>query len=292
MGVYSIKDLEKISGVKAHTIRIWERRYHIVVPNRTETNIRLYSDSDLKRLLNIAILNKNGYKISHIANLEDNRLKEKVLDLCLDAKKEDIQIESLMFSMLELDETKFNSVLSQSIMKRGFENTVEKILFPFLDRIGILWQAGSVSPAQEHFMSNLIRQKLIVAIDHEMENIKNDKLIVFFLAEGEVHEIGLLFYSLIARKEGFKVLYLGGSVPFEDLVKLNQIKHADAFFSSFISPPENNDLEILLDRYKKEFPETYFFISGLQVKEYDKKLPDNFKEVSSVDNFKKFLEKL
>ncbi len=292
MGVYSIKDLEKISGVKAHTIRIWERRYHIVVPQRTETNIRLYSDSDLKRLLNIAILNKNGYKISHIANLEDNRLKERVLDLCLDTKNIDIQIESLMISMLELNEGKFNSVLTQSIMKRGFENTVEEILFPFLDRIGILWQAGSVSPAQEHFMSNLIRQKLIVAIDQEMKNAKNDKLIVFFLVEGEVHELGLLFYSLIARKEGFNVLYLGGSVPFEDIIVVKQLKKVDAFFSSFISPPENDDLESVFNMYKKEFPNTNFYVSGLQVKNYRNQLPDKFTEISSVDSFKTALIKL
>ncbi len=292
MGVYSIKDLEKISGVKAHTIRIWERRYHIVVPQRTETNIRLYSDSDLKRLLNIAILNKNGYKISHIANLEDNRLKERVLDLCLDTKNIDIQIESLMISMLELNEGKFNSVLTQSIMKRGFENTVEEILFPFLDRIGILWQAGSVSPAQEHFMSNLIRQKLIVAIDQEMKNAKNDKLIVFFLVEGEVHELGLLFYSLIARKEGYNVLYLGGSVPFEDIIMVKQLKKVNAFFSSFISPPENDDLESVFNMYKKEFPNTNFYVSGLQVKNYHNQLPDKFTEISSVDSFKTALKKL
>ncbi len=292
MGVYSIKDLEKISGVKAHTIRIWERRYHIVVPQRTETNIRLYSDSDLKRLLNIAILNKNGYKISQIARLGDDSLKERVLDLCLDTKNAGIQIESLMLSMLELNEGKFNNALTQSIMKRGFENTVEKILFPFLDKVGVLWQAGSVMPAQEHFMSNLIRQKLIVAIDQEMENTKNDKLIVFFLEEGEVHEIGLLFYSLIARKEGFNVLYLGGSVPFEDILTVNQLKKVDAFFSSFISPPENNDLEFVFNKYKKHLPQSYFYVSGLQIKNYNKQLPGKFIEVSSVDSFKKVLKKL
>ncbi len=292
MGVYSIKDLEKISGIKAHTIRIWERRYGIVVPQRTQTNIRLYSDTDLKRLLNIAILNKNGFKISRIANLEDEVLKERVLDLCIDTRKADNQIESIMIAMLELNEHKFNSVLTHSIMKRGFESTVEEILFPFLDRIGILWQAGSISPAQEHFISNLIRQKLIVAIDNEMENNEIDKLIVFFLVEGEVHELGLLFYSLIARKEGYHVLYLGGSVPLEDLVKVNQIRKADAFFSSFISPPENNDLEAILNKYKKEFPETCFFINGLQVKNYDKDLPENFINISTVDLFKKTLKEL
>ncbi len=292
MGVYSIKDLEKISGIKAHTIRIWERRYNIVVPSRTETNIRLYSDIDLRRLLNIAILNKNGFKISHIAHLGDDILRERVLDLCLDVRKADIQIESLMISMLELNESKFNNVLTHSIIKRGFECTVEEILFPFLDRIGILWQAGSITPAQEHFISNLIRQKLIVAIDNEMENAKVDKLIVFFLVEGEVHELGLLFYSLIARKEGFHVLYLGGSVPLDDLIKVNDIRKADAFFSSFISTPENNDLEAILLNHKDKFPNTPFFVNGLQIKNHNKELPQDFMDVSSVEQFKKVLKEI
>ncbi|GAF04562.1 MerR family transcriptional regulator [Saccharicrinis fermentans] len=292
MAIYSIKDLEKISGIKAHTIRIWERRYGVIEPMRSNTNIRKYSDDDLKRILNISILNQNGFKISKIANLDNHQLKEKVIDLCLDHGNTNIQIESLVVSMLELNEYKFNNVLTTSIIKRGFENTVEEILFPFLDRIGVLWQAGTINPAQEHFISNLIRQKLIVAIDNEMVKEKNAKQITFFLAEDELHEIGLLFYSLLARKAGFRVIYLGVSVPFEDLKAINQIQKADAFFTSFINPSSEGDLEALLKSYKEGLQDTPFLITGLQVKNHGHMIPDGFHLISSASDFRAVLHTL
>lgn len=289
MAVYSIKDLEKISGIKAHTIRIWERRYDVIEPMRTDTNIRQYTDDDLKRILNISILYQNGLKISKIATLNNQQLKEKVIDLSLDHGNTNVQIESLVVSMLDLDERKFNNVLTNSIIKIGFENTVEKILFPFLDRIGILWQAGTINPAQEHFMSNLIRQKLIVAIDNEMGNENRDKRIIFFLPEGDLHEIGLLFYSLLARKQGFNVIYLGMSVPLDDLKAIHKIQKADAFFISIINPPANCEVIDKLKRYKEEFPETPFMITGLQVKKHAEEIPENFYLVTCSRDFKQIL---
>lgn len=287
MAIYSIKDLEKISGIKAHTIRIWERRYGLINPRRTSTNIRYYSDEDLKKLLNISILNQNGFKISKIADLNDNQLRDRVLDLCIDARNNSVQIESLMVAMLELDERKFINVLSGAIIKYGFEDTVEQVLFPFLDRIGMLWQAGTINPAQEHFISNLIRQKLIVAIDNEMQNITvNGPRIVFFLPEGELHEIGLLFYNLVARKEGLDVVYLGMSVPLGDLKLVNQVKPADAFFTSFVSARKKSEMESQLQRLREYFPDTPFMVSGLQIKELKPRLPEDFTVVSSIKTFK------
>jgi DNA-binding transcriptional MerR regulator len=293
MAKYSIKDLEKISGVKAHTIRMWERRYKIIEPGRTDTNIRYYSDADLKRLLNISILNQNGIKISLIADLDDHQLKSRVLDLSLDSRYSNVQIETLVISMLEMDEKKFVNSLSGSIIKYGFEETVETILFPFLERIGILWQAGTISPAQEHFMSNLIRQKLIVAIDNEMQtSSENGPRIIFFLPEKEMHEIGLLFYSLIARKEGAEVIYLGQSVPMIDLELVNQLRSCDAFFTSLISSIKKDEVDKLLNGYKKMFNDIPFFITGLQIKELKPNLPDSFTEISSVKSFKQALKLL
>lgn len=287
MAVYSIKDLEKISGIKAHTIRIWERRYGLVEPKRTSTNIRYYSDEDLKKLLNISILNQNGFKISKIASLDDHQLRDRVIDLCIDARNNNVQIESLMVSMLEFDERKFLNVLSGTIIKYGFEDTVENVLFPFLERIGMLWQAGTVNPAQEHFISNLVRQKLIVAIDNEMQNISvNGPRIIFFLPEGELHEIGLLFFNLVARKEGLDVVYLGMSVPLGDLKLVNHVRPADAFFTSFVSARDKVELESVLQQLRDYFPDTPFFVSGLQVKELKPRLPDDFTVVSSIKTFK------
>ncbi len=289
MAVYSIKDLEKISGIKAHTIRIWERRYAVIEPMRTETNIRQYSDDDLKRILNISILYQNGLKISKIASLNNHQLKEKVIDLSLDHGNTNVQIEGLVVTMLDLNERKFNSVLTNSIIKIGFENTVEKILFPFLDRIGILWQAGTINPAQEHFISNLIRQKLIVAIDNEMGTEHRNKQIIFFLPEGELHEIGLLFYSLLARKQGFSVIYLGMSVPFDDLKSIHKIQKADAFFTSMVNPPSNYDIAAKLNRYKEEFPQIPFMITGLQIKKHAEEIPENFYLITCSRDFKQIL---
>nr|WP_321408714.1 MerR family transcriptional regulator [uncultured Carboxylicivirga sp.] len=294
MAVYSIKDLEKISGIKAHTIRIWERRYKLIEPQRTSTNIRLYSDDDLKRILNVSILNQNGIKISRIADLSQDQLRQRVIDLCLDTRNIDVQIESLLVAMLELDEGKFTNVLTNSIIKLGFESTVESILFPFLERIGILWQAGTVNPAQEHFISNLIRQKLIVAIDNEMQNFipKSDKNIVFFLPENELHEIGLLFYSLIARKEGYNVVYLGASVPMSDLKIIVDVRKVDVFFTSFVSAQTKEELEEILYEYSKSIPDTHFFIMGLQIKELEPKMPDHFVKVLNAREFKQEMSKI
>jgi len=287
MAIYSIKDLEKISGIKAHTIRIWERRYGLIHPRRTTTNIRYYTDADLKKLLNISILNQNGFKISKIANLSEQQLRDRVLDLCLDARNNNVQIESLMVSMLELDEHKFLNVLSGTIIKFGFEETVEQVLFPFLERIGMLWQAGTINPAQEHFISNLVRQKLIVAIDNEMQNMAvNGPRVIFFLPENELHEVGLLFFNFIARKEGLDVVYLGMSVPLADLKLVHQIRPADAFFTSYVSAREKGELENELQQLRNYFPQTPFFVSGLQIKEQRPALPDDFTVISSIKTFR------
>ena len=294
MAYYSIKDLEKISGIKAHTIRIWERRYNLIEPQRTATNIRYYSDDDLKRILNVSILNQNGFKISKIAQMDGVQLRDRVIDLCLDTRNTDVQVESLLVAMLEMDESKFTNVLTNSIIKLGFEATVESVLFPFLDRIGILWQAGTINPAQEHFISNLIRQKLIVAIDNEMQNFipKSDKTIVFFLPENELHEIGLLFYSLIARKEGYNVIYLGASVPIEDLKVLSGVRKVDAFVTSFVSARKKEELEQYLKQVEQAIDNGSFFITGLQIKEHQPSVPAQFTIITTSQEFKNGLGKL
>lgn len=293
MGKYSIKDLEKISGIKAHTIRMWERRYGLIEPQRTETNIRFYSDCDLKRLLNVSILNHNGIKISHIAGLTDAEIKNRVLDLSIDGRSSSVQIESLMVAMLELDETKFLNGLSSTIIKLGFEVSVETVLFPFLERIGVLWQAGTINSAQEHFISNLIRQKLFVAIDNEMQSpVQNGPRIIMFLSEHEQHEIGLLFYNLLARKEGMNVVYLGAGVPLEDLSLVHRLRPADVFMTSFITAMDKQEMEDLLREYHKRFPDIPFYLSGLQMELLQPELPEGFTVVNKVRVFKERLRLL
>ena len=290
MATYSIKEIEKVSGIKAHTIRMWERRYGIVVPKRTDTNIRFYSDEDLKHLLNISILNQNGLKISKIAALDKDELRDKVADLLDSSQKYNHVIDAMLLSMLEIDEYAFNESFSAAWKEYGFEKLIEQIIFPFLERIGVLWQTDTINPAQEHFMSNLMRQKIIVTIDKEISNKKSHKdKIIFFLPEDELHELGLLFYSFIARKEGFEVIYLGASVPFDDLKEVQRVTGAKAFFSAYVAAREKEELENMFSDLRETFPALPFYVTGLQIKELNPILLEGFHIVSTAKGFKKHL---
>ena len=180
MAVYSIKDLEKLCGIKAHTIRIWEQRYGLIKPKRTKTNIRYYMDADLKLLLNIALLNRNGTKISKIASMSEMEIAEKVATISEIDFEGGAQLDALTLSMIEMDEVKFDRILTTNIRQLGFEKTMLEVIYPFLDKLSLLWLTGSINPAQENFISNLIRQKIIVAIDNESFSVKrnNNKFLI------------------------------------------------------------------------------------------------------------------
>ncbi len=227
---YSISDLESLSGVKAHTIRIWEKRYKVFTPRRTDTNIRYYSNEDLKKLLNISLLLKNGLKISELSVLPAAGLAEKVSSILL--PETDSRNERLLMSLLEMDEVLFSRVFENMVKREGFERTIIDTVFPFFQRVGLMWQCGTINPAQEHFFSNLVKSKII----HATEKMRYDPLpgaqtIVLFLPEGELHEIALLFYNYAFRKRGYKTLYLGQSVPFESLERIFAIGTPDAIIT-------------------------------------------------------------
>lgn len=255
MGTYSIKDLEKLSGVKAHTIRIWEQRYDLLQPLRSDTNIRSYDDQQLKKLLRLNILYNNGHKISKIADLTERQITDKIEGLLTKSDAENSVVESLTISMIDMDEGRFENVLSNYISSHGFDEFMVKIAYPFLDRIGVLWVTNVINPAQEHFISNLIRQKIVAAID-DLGPCKdpNAKTCIAFLNEAEMHEIGLLYYSYQLKKHGFKVIYLGQMVPFDDLIDSMDAHSPDYLLTSFVNQTElgwvDNYLKRLLDRDK------------------------------------------
>ena len=174
MNQFSIKDIEVLTGVKSHTLRIWEQRYGIPLPKRTPTNIRYYDDDDLKMLLNVSMLNKQGHKISHLTKMSKDELEKLAFSNALDSSESNIHIDSLLAAMFKLDEIAFEKILSTHLIKNGLEQTMINLFFPFLKRIGVLWQTGQVNPAFEHFMSNLIRQKIIVAIDSQTFSTSDD----------------------------------------------------------------------------------------------------------------------
>ncbi len=241
MANYSIKDLEKLSGIKAHTLRIWEKRYAFLKPKRTKTNIRFYDDDQLKRILSISILNEQGMKISQIANMSKGQIEDTVKGIAGHSRSYKYYIDQLTIAMVDLDEFKFQEVLHEVTMKIGFEDLVTNVLYAFLDQIGVLWLTGSIIPAQEHFVTNLIRQKILVAIDG-LPTHMDRKLpsMVMFLPEKEMHEIGLLFQYYLAKKQGFKVFYLGQIVPQEDALEtLDQLMPSYVVIS--MTTPQFND---------------------------------------------------
>lgn len=290
---YSIKDLERLSGIKAHTLRIWEQRYDILKPERTDTNIRYYRDGDLKRILNISLLNNNGYKISKISKLTDDELRKEAEKLLSSYRSESDQIENLIMCLMDLDDEKFESIISNAVIHFGFENTMEKIVFPFLKHLGSMWQVGMISPAQEHFISNLIRQKLIVGIDGlNPHKLSEPEVYLFYLPNQELHEMGLLYCYFLAKAKGHRCIYLGQSVPFEDLLVICQNAKPSKVVTVLTTKPQDIDLNAYLQLLNNGISDSSFLVSGrvfFEMDNEDLQLPPRFKLFKEFSDFKKYI---
>jgi MerR family transcriptional regulator, light-induced transcriptional regulator len=283
---YSIKDLEKLSSIKAHTIRIWEKRYQIIKPERTDTNIRYYDDKELKHLMNISVLIQNGIKISHIARLNSEEIKEKAYFLLQNSGDSDNQIKNLILSMIELNEAKFEKTLNKSILNIGFEKTMIQLIYPFFQQIGIMWQTGSINPAQEHFISALIRQKLIVSVDGLESNLHpKSKRFILFLPEGEMHELGLLFYSYLLKTRGHEVLYLGQSTPINSVIEASLIWNPDYLLLFAVSAFSGISYQSFLNELSSSFSSKNIIVAGSQLSELDAALPANIQNVHNASEF-------
>jgi MerR family transcriptional regulator, light-induced transcriptional regulator len=283
MSNYSIKDLEQLSGIKAHTLRIWEQRYNIINPKRTDTNIRTYDDKDLKLVLNIALLQSHNYKISKIAKLSLEDLSKEVLAISEKQLNYPDQIHALTIAMIDIDEDRFEKIMATNILQFGFENTMINIIYPFLGRIGTLWVTGSISPAQEHFITNLIRQKIIVAIDGQIIKADvNSKKYILYTPEGELHEIPLLFANYILRARNNKVVYLGQSLPFNELQFVCELHKPDYLFSVITSTPGQNEIQYYVNRLAEDFPAIKVLLTGYQVVAQGIDLPQNTEIVMNI----------
>jgi DNA-binding transcriptional MerR regulator len=289
---YSIRDLEKITGIKAHTIRIWEKRYGIVAPLRTQTNIRFYSDKDLRRLMNVAILNKYGYKISNIQGMSADELNASVVELTHQDIDNDHQVDNLVMAMIELDEQRFDKIISSSIIKQGFDYTFEDLLYKFLEKIGILWQIGAVNPVQEHFISHLIRQKLILAIDGQQAYKDNFKTFLLFLPENEYHEIALMYLHFLIRKEGHKVIYLGQNVPLLHLKDIFEKHHIDYLLTSITAKLPGEMIAEILNELEQLYGDKQILIGGNCLAEASVTLPGNIKSFNTLNDFNEFLKNI
>ena len=264
MSVYSIKDMERLSNVKAHTIRIWEQRYKLLDPERTGTNIRSYNDAQLRKLLNVCTLIDHGLKISQIASFTDRQIAD-AIDKIIYLKPDDevvALINDAIIALASYNEFLFEEVFSKSVEKLGIKDCYLKFIYPLLVRTGLMWSKDDVIPAQEHFLSNLIRKKLFVAIDSLPVVQQADQTWVLFLHEEEKHEIGLLFASYLLRSYGKKVIYLGQEVPFTNLSDVIKECRPTHLYTFFVRNYPHNEIEKLLASLQRKFDELMICVSG------------------------------
>jgi DNA-binding transcriptional MerR regulator len=263
MGHYTLYDLEKLTGILAATIRVWERRYNIIKPQRTETNRRWYDDEDLRRLINISIIYHSGVKISKIAGFSEAELEEKAEFLTKDSAGSDTLINSLIAAMVSYNANAVNEILLRSIINTGFEETFSRVVFPFLKRVGIMWHTGSVNIGAEHFITGIFRGRLISAIDSlPPANDPKSKRVIMFLPENELHEMGLLFYTYLIRRSGHEVLYLGQATPMYALIEANEKWHSDILVTGGLSGLSIPEPEEYLRNLSSTFKSQKILVSG------------------------------
>lgn len=248
--VFSIKDLENLSGIKAHTIRIWEKRYNILEPMRSTTNIRNYDLSNLQKLLNIVLLHTYGYKISRIAEHSSEKIELLVREIISEKSSKNHAINAFKMAMMNFDQVLFFKTYSNLLSEKSFREIFYDVIIPLMNEIGLLWQTGTITPAQEHFISFLIKQKLLVNTEkiQVLEPTRTDKIFVLYLPENEIHELGLMYLNYEILLNGYKTIYLGESVPISSLKDMKQYFDNIIYISYLTVQPARDDI----DKYLKE----------------------------------------
>lgn len=294
---FSIKDLENLTGIKAHTIRIWEKRYNLLKPKRTETNIRYYDLASFQKLLNVSYLNNNGYKISKIATLEEHKIPLLVREIASQSNMESHAINSFKLSMLNFDQTLFYNTYEGLLKERAFDEVFYEIFIPLLTEIGLLWQTDTITPAHEHFITSLIRQKILINTEKVQSQQINTskKAFVLYLPENEIHELGLMFINHELVNRGYQSIFLGFSVPLDSLSDLKNYYEEIIYISYFTVKPEKADIEQYMKDFEKlllEDDKTELWILGQMLNALDlDNLPKGvtaFKSIQSLmDNLKR-----
>jgi len=287
MITYSIADLENLTGIKAHTIRIWEKRYNVIQPSRTATNIRYYSNDDMRKLVNIAALLNAGMKISKISKLSDKELNIEIRNRLGSGNSEDVIAESyigqLINAGLEFSEASFDKLFSSAILKYGVKDAYIKILIPVLNRVGLLWSTESLNPAQEHFISNMVKQKLFSAIDALPPANLNQAQVVLFLPDFEDHEIGLLMANFMLRQAGRNVIYLGQKVPLVNIKDTVLECDPSQLLFFLIQTRPTEFLQNYIDQLTSEFESLNIFVTGNKQLIDSLSLPGNLHAVTDPD---------
>jgi MerR family transcriptional regulator, light-induced transcriptional regulator len=290
---FSIKDLENLTGIKAHTIRIWEKRYNLLSPDRSDTNIRNYSISSFQKLLNISYLNNNGLKISKIASLREEEIPIKVRELASRGKVEDHAINAFKVAMLNFDQVLFYNTYNNLLENRTFNDIFYNVFLPLLKEIGLLWQTNTISPAHEHFISIHIKQKILLNIERlqSLEPKPASKTYVLFLPDNEIHDIGLLYINYELRSKGYHTIFLGESVPMECLTDLFDFFDDIIFVSYFTIYPEEENITEYLNNFSELLLKkdgSQLLLLGQKLSDYDAKtLPKNISLYKTIENLVK-----
>jgi len=292
---FSIRDMENLSGIKAHTIRIWEKRYNLFSPERTSTNIRTYSIASLQKLLNITLLYNYGYKISKIAKLDESQIPMMVKEIVAQNSKKSHALNAFKLAMLNFDQSLFQKTYNSLLVERSFRDVFYEVFIPLLNELGLLWQTDTISPAHEHFISNLIKQKIYIQTEKLQfeEPSHNNRVFALFLPENEIHDIGLLYINYEITLRGYKSIYLGQTMPMKNLSDLLKYYDHIHFISYFTVAPTPNELHAYLERFSNILelsPESRLYVLGHQIRHATADtFPDTVKAFNSIEQLLEFL---
>ena len=293
MRKFSISDIENLTGIKAHTIRVWEQRYNFFTTKRTDTNIRYYNDDDLCMFLNIATLNENGYKISKISRMDNNEINDLVKHLKEAHYNVNVQVQMLSNSMLKMDDEEFDEILNGCIDDLGMDAAMTTIVFPFLRKVGFMWQVGTINPAHEHFAVHKIEQKLINdTYQFRKSPSKDAKRYLLFLPPGETHEVGLLFAQYLLKANGHQTLYLGQNLPYESLNEVAIYYEPDFAFSVLTIAGLENGVDEIITKLKDSLGEVPLILAGNQISINEIPKRDNLILIKNILEFTQIIEKI
>jgi DNA-binding transcriptional MerR regulator len=295
--VFSIKDLENLSGIKAHTIRIWEKRYNVLQPMRTDTNIRLYDLASLQKLLNITLLHEYGYKISKIASYPEDKIPSLVREIVTSKNAKSHAISAFKMAMMNFDQDLFLNTYNWLIEEKSFKEIFHQVFIPLLNELGLLWQTDTISPAHEHFVSHLIKQKLVVNSEklQQLERTKKDKVFVLSLPMNEIHELGLMYLHYEIVLSGYKSIYLGESMPIESLKELKKHFESIIYVSFFTVQPDRGVINEYVHQMTEELldDKTELWLTGRLVEFLDRKgLSEQITVYNSIKELTENIENL
>jgi DNA-binding transcriptional MerR regulator len=292
---YSIRDLEKLSGIKAHTIRIWEQRYHIIEPKRSTTNIRFYNDEDLQYVLSVAFLNRNGLRISKISKMSRVEISKKVASISQDTLENSNQLQAMTMAMIELNEEKFEHTLKSAIEKEGFDQVLNGIILPFLEKLSLLWLTGSISAANEQFINHLIRQKIAVYCESlplpEPEKEALRPKAILFEPFADEQELMLTLVNYLFRSKGCKTMYLGKGINLKNLSAAYSVFKPNCLYVMLSEGNAKNNPQDFLNKLGQEYPDLQIIVNSKAVLKTHL-LPDNVVVLENFNEFLEFLEEI